>query len=560
MTMPEPISRRSFLSRSAVAGGAVLLGAGSATGLAACSSSSSSTAGTKAQSGTAGINHGTPKRGGTAIIGNDADIDGFYPPSNHWDNNGFLYANCIYDPLMAVAADGSIQPYLCKSMTPNADYTVWTMTLRPGIQFHDGSALDATVVKNNYDALQASLLTGLALKFLKNVTVVDSMTVNFNLNEPYVPLPAGLATQVGYMVSQSMIDAEKGGNSNPTPVGTGPFVYSSWLPNNHFTAVRNPHYWRSGYPYLDQITFRPIPDHSQRVATLQSGGVDLIVSTDPVTITQFQGQSSYQVVDSLSDTLGEPDMSFIMLNCLAAPMDDLRIRQALAKGINYPAFAKLFDSGLNLATTGLFPPGSKYFSQTGYPTYDPAAAKALVKAYTAEKGTPTFDLATVTDARLTRVTQVLQSMWQAIGCKVNLQAIEQAQLISNTIVGNYQAVTYEQFAAPDPSINYVWWSTTTVAPVGKIALNFARNSDPQIEAALVTGRSSSNPSDVIAAYQKVNERLAVDLPYLWLGRTSWSAVADSRIQNFAGTILPGGKPGKGFDNGSFFSTQIWMEG
>ena len=73
-------------------------------------------------------------RGGTLTIGTIAEIDGFYPPTNHWDTNGFLYANAVYDPLMAMAADGTIQPYLAQSMTPNATFDVWTMTLRPGHQ------------------------------------------------------------------------------------------------------------------------------------------------------------------------------------------------------------------------------------------------------------------------------------------------------------------------------------------------------------------------------------------------------------------------------------------
>ena len=86
-------------------------------------------------------------QGGALTVGTIAEIDGFYPPTNHWDTNGFLYANTVYDPLMAVAADGSIQPYLAKSMTPNSTFDVWTMTLRPNIKFSDGSALTSSVVQ-----------------------------------------------------------------------------------------------------------------------------------------------------------------------------------------------------------------------------------------------------------------------------------------------------------------------------------------------------------------------------------------------------------------------------
>jgi peptide/nickel transport system substrate-binding protein len=556
----KELSRRKFLSRGAATAGAVAVAGVAGPGLLSGGSPfGGMTSAAAATSSKPGVGTGKPKKGGTAIIGTTADIDGFYPPSNHWDVNGYCYANAIYDPLTAVAADGSIQPYLAQSVTPNADKTVWNITLRPDVTFSDGSALTATVLKNNLDALKASALTGTALQPIESFDVTGPLSVAATCSQPVVAFPYYLATQVGYIVGQAMID----GSSNstpPKPVGTGPFVYSSWNPNDHFTATRNPHYWRSGYPYLDQITFKPIPDTSQREATLKAGGVDMILSIDPNTVDHFQNQSAYQVVDTLTQKVGEPDMDYIMLNCLAPPTNDLGIRQALAKGMNGPTLNKIFGGGLVQISNSPFPKGSPYYSPTAYPSFDPAGAKKLVAAYTKAHGKPTIELVTIPDPRLTRLTQVLQQMWQSVGFTINLKTIEQAELISNAITGNFQAYTFEQFAAGDPDINYVWWSTTTVAPVGGIALNFARNSDSQIEAALQVGRSSSNQADRAKAYQQVGQRLGVDLPYLWLGATIWSEVADQRIQNFANPKLPNGSPGKPFDNGVFFPTQIWMAG
>ena len=117
------------------------LGAGSSSLLAGCSSSPSGSSSTTTAGGPKpGVGKGTPVRGGALTIGTIAEIDGFYPPANHWDTNGFLYANTVYDPLMAIAADGTTQPYLAKSMTSNSTFDVWTMTLRPNVKFHDGSA------------------------------------------------------------------------------------------------------------------------------------------------------------------------------------------------------------------------------------------------------------------------------------------------------------------------------------------------------------------------------------------------------------------------------------
>src|SRR5271167_2905666 len=153
MTRHEEITRRSFLSRGAVAGGAVVLGGAAGGALTGCSSSPSGAGASGTSGSTSGSGAGTPVRGGSLTVGIIADIDGFYPPANHWDTNGFLYANTVYDPLMAVAADGSIQPYLAQSMTSNSTFDTWTLTLRPGIKFSDGSALTAAVLQSNYAAL-----------------------------------------------------------------------------------------------------------------------------------------------------------------------------------------------------------------------------------------------------------------------------------------------------------------------------------------------------------------------------------------------------------------------
>jgi peptide/nickel transport system substrate-binding protein len=553
------MDRRAFLSRGAAAGGLVLVGAA---GLAACSSSPSSTGGgSGGGSGTPGVNKGTPKTGGSLTIGTTAEIDGFFPPNNHWDNNGFLYANTVYDPLTAVAADGTIKPYLAQSVTPNSTYTVWTLTLRPGITFHDGSALTATVVKNNFDALKASTLTGIALQQVKSATVTGPLTLVYTCTQPLVDFPAGLATQVGYVVGQAMLDAVKASSTaSPKPIGTGPFVYGNWQPNQQFSATRNPNYWRSGLPYLNSITFKPIPDTTQRESTLKTGGVDLIVSADPNTVNHFVGQSAFQVVDTLNYTVGEPDMDFIMLNCATAPTNDLRIRQALAKATDQVQVNKIFGGGLAKLSTGLFPKGSKYYSTTAYPTFDLPGAKALVAAYKAQHGTAALTLTGTTDPRVSKATQVLQQMWNLAGFDITIKAIEQAALITDAITGTYQALTFEQFAVPDPDLNYTWWSTTTVAGPGQISLNFARNSDPLIEQALQIGRTNPDPAARIKAYQTVNERICIDLPYIWLGQTVWSEVGDNRVQNFANPVLPDGSPGYPFQNGFFFPTQIWMAG
>ncbi len=104
-------------------------------------------------------------------------------------------------------------------MTPNSTFDVWTMTLRPGIKFNDGSALTSAVVKANFEALAASALTGIALKQVASVTTPDPMTVVYTLTGPNPTFPAGLTTQVGYVVGQAMIDQATANPNRPAHPG-----------------------------------------------------------------------------------------------------------------------------------------------------------------------------------------------------------------------------------------------------------------------------------------------------------------------------------------------------
>ncbi len=103
-----------------------------------------------------------------------------------------------------------------------------------------------------------------------------------------------------------------------------------------------------------------------------------------------------------------------------------------------------------------------------------------------------------------------------MGFQVSTSIVEQNETINNALAGKYQALGWRQFGAVDPDLNYIFWSTTTVSS-GSLSINMARNADPTIETALLAGRSSTDPAVREAAYQTVNKRLALDLPYLWTG-------------------------------------------
>jgi peptide/nickel transport system substrate-binding protein len=545
--MTQSFDRRSFLAGGlALGAGAAMLGG--AEGVAGA-------AGTNGP-GRSGISTAKPKRGGSVTFGIDTEESGFDPSTARWDEGGYLYARTVFDPLAIVNAAGQVEPYLAQSITPNADFTAFTITLRPGIVFHDGTPLDANALHLNIEKQATSILTGPAFADqIASASVTGPLAVTIKMKTSWAPFPYYLAQgQVAYMAAPSMLNNP---NGTSHPIGTGPFVFSEWIPNSHMTATANPHYWRKGYPYLNSITYKPIIDPNARVNALQTGEVDMIHTSSPTSLQQFRGDKKWAYYDNSGQVVGQPTVQCMMLNTNAAPFNNHTLRMAMAKAVNPVQFAQIIDKGVDEAMHGLFLPGSPYYTPTAYPAHDAAGAAKLVNQVQQQTGKPvSFTLNSTSNSDVLRGAQFLQQAFQQAGMQVNINIIAQSTLINDALAGTYQATLWRQFGAVDPDLNYVWWSTQTVAP--PLALNMARNSDPRIQTALLAGRTTNNKAARIKAYQQVNKYLGEDIPYIWFARDTWAAIANPKVQNFANPTTMTGSKAVAFDEGVLWPTQMWV--
>ena len=174
-----------------------------------------------------------------------------------------------------------------------------------------------------------------------------------------------------------------------------------------------------------------------------------------------------------------------------------------------------------------------------------------------ETGAPvSFTLTSTNNPETERAAEFVQQEWSQAGMKVTINIQEQAALIDDALAGKFQAVTWRQFSAVVPDLNYVWWSTTTTT--GPLPLNMARNSDPRIQAALVLGRTTTDPATRIKAYQEVNQYLGEDIPYIYADRSTWAFAAKPNVQNFANPKTPSGSAALALNAGVIWPTQIWV--
>lgn len=491
---------------------------------------------------------GTPVAGGDLVYALEAETSGGWClPESQLAISGVMVANAIYDTLMAPDENGEIQPMLAESMTSNEDATEWTIKIREGITFHDGSPLDATVVKNNIDAYRGAYparkpqLYIFVFQNIASVEVTDPMTVTVTTATPWQALPWFFAGRVGILAQAQLDNAE---SCDRDLIGTGPFMQESWTVNQSFKAVKNPDYWRTDadgnqLPYLDSIEFRPVPDGAQRTNLLESGEVQA---------THQSGSIQIDAMRSLGDDIGLfesnefGEVGYFMLN--AAPASDAaparifnnpKARLAAAHALDRERINNVRALGIPEIASGPFAPGNiGHLEDTGYPEYDLEEAQRLVAEVEEETGAEfRILLANTTDPDTVATSDLLEEMLTEAGIKVDRNQFEQAQLINNALAGNFDMVQWRNHPGGDPDTQYNWWATGS--PV-----NFGRITDPDLQALLDQGRAETDAAARAAIYEDVNELFAEKVYNLWQSYTTWAIGTSPDVHGLLGADLPDG--------------------
>jgi peptide/nickel transport system substrate-binding protein len=488
-----------------------------------------------------GLNEeGQPILGGRLVFGLTAESSGWSPVSDQWALDGHFVASAIYDPLMAVAPDRRIVPELAEVVEHNADFTRWTLHLREGVRFHDGTLFDAAAVKANLDASRSGL-GAVALQPVETVEVVDRFTVAVDMTSPWSAFPATLAGQQGYMAApRTLAD----GSASTDPVGTGPFVFDRWVPDGHLEVSRNDHYWQHGKPYLDGIQFRPIVDNTSRRAALFAGSLDMMFTYEPNDVEALRSTPGNRVLTDL-----EAEETVVVLNEARPPFDQATARRAIAYATDQAQVTASLGAGVLQPADGPFTDGEVWYSpDNGHRGFDLARAKAEADAYRAETGQPLrFRLSTFPDPTRLRQAQLLQQMWAAIGAEVRIETLDQASFIKPLINGELEAAVISNFGTADPDFNYLFWHSSLVGPPGALSINFSHTVDPGIDAALDAARRTADLAERAQHYREVTRRLNERAAYVWLYRTPTTLVADDRVRGLsvlgrAGFARPDGKP------------------
>ncbi len=514
-----------------------------------------------------------PVRGGRLVVGLEDEQNNWLPGTGSFANPGTMAARAVYDPIAVRGDDGQIYPYLAESIEPNDDLTEWTVTLREGIQFHDGTDLTAEVMKRIFDeylSVEGANTAG-TVSEVEEVRVDDELVYTYVLIEAVAPFPDILYGAVGWPFSVEACEAAGGrdGDCGNQMVGTGPFVFESWVRDGDLTLSRNENYWRvdangEALPYLDELVFRSIPDEDARLNS---------VASDTIQVAHTLRQSSVRTARDLDDVnsfeaIGNNGGGSIF-NTAVAPVDDLRIRRALAYGVDQEDLIDVLGGrDITPVQTQFFSPDSPWYSSEvaeAWPTYDPDLAASELEDYVNDPnrsdgrtpGEPVeIEFACPPDPTLLDIAQAYQDFWGDLGFEVNLVSLDQPTHIGRALSGEYMINCWRAGAESDP---YVTLSGAFTDPETNPS-NFTNYSSETIDANLEILRTSIDFDERYAAVEDIMFELAEQLPQIWTGGTATAVFARDDVRGFESWTIPDadGQPSI-LGNGVLGATTLWAD-
>lgn len=436
------------------------------------------------------------------------------------------YARALYNALFAIDVKGQVTGELVDNWeTP--DSKTYTLKLRKGVKFHDGTDFNAESVKLNIErildpatkAFYRSELNGVA-----SVEVVDEYTVRLRLKAPDATLPGRLSDSAGWIVSPAAV--KKWGDQFAThPVGTGPFELVEWVKDDHLTLKRFEGYWEKDeqgnqLPYLDGVFFRPIPDATVMLTSLRTGNLDLIESILPSDLATVKSDQNLAVVE------GPGSLQVLWLNNEKPPFNNKALRQAVAWAIDQDGIQKAVYYGTGSPGKYLLPPDSWAFDSKGK-FYSRDVAK--VKEKLAEGGQPSGLKFTALVNNLTvdlQYSQAIKGQLAEVGIDMEIQPLVSTVNADRRLSGDFQGSFSNLTAAGDPDGSISRYVRTGAG------VNRVRYSNTKVDGLLDKALEVTSQKERQTLYYQIQEMVLEDSPLVFIHHDSNLQTMNKKVQGF----------------------------
>jgi peptide/nickel transport system substrate-binding protein len=393
----------------------------------------------------------------SAVIGMTLEPPGLDPTMAPAAAIGEIVHYNVLEGLSKINMDGSVTPLLAESWTMDPDGKVFTFKLRKGVKFQDGEPFDAAAVKFSFERDKAAGSTNKAKKEvfdnISSITAPDAQTVILTLVNADANLPFRLGENTAVILSPKSAT-----NTATHPIGTGPFKFDAWAKGSSVTLTKWDGYRDPASIKLKKVTFRFINDSAAQVAALLAGDVDAIPRFGASqSLAQFKADPRFTV--QIGGTEGK---TIVSINNKRKPLDDVRVRRAIAYAIDRKAVIDGAVDGYGTPIgSHLVPTDKGYVDLTGMYPYNPEKAKALLKE--AGVATPlnlTLSLPPPQYAR--KGGEIVAAELAKVGISAKIENVEWAQWLSGPFKGNFdltiishvEPLDYAIYANPDYYFGY----------------------------------------------------------------------------------------------------------
>jgi peptide/nickel transport system substrate-binding protein len=504
-------SRRQFMH----ALGLLAVGGGATTLLAACGTAAPP-AGTQAASTTGpGVTTGgatqqpaaaTPKRGGELKAAMQVDATSLDPHMSSSYSSGLVIEQ-VYSGLIQYDENMNIQPDLAESWTVSPDGLTYDFKLRQGVTFHNGRTMtpdDVVYSLNRVKDPNGGSPRSYLLEDVKSIDAPDPSSVRITMNKPFAALLSHLDTSLAIIPKEVV---QQNGDLSKVMVGTGPFKFVEFVPNTHAKLARNENYHEQGLPYLDALTWLPIPDDSTRTANIQTSTVDFADQIAQKDITSLQSQSGVQLAHGAS-TLHD----YLMLNTTRKPFSDVRVRQAIAYTIDRKLMTDTILFGFGTPMDGGIIPSWHwaYADLHMYAKPDIAKAKQLMS----DAGYPNGFQVTVGAGSnyqaQVQEAEMLKDQLKQIGIDVTPNPTEWGTYIDTVVTKkDFDAAIIGWIGAVDPDD----WTYSRFHTGEK--WNTTGYSNSQVDQSLEQGRAITDQAKRKPLYNQADQTIVTEAPFVF---------------------------------------------
>ena len=413
----------------------------------------------------------------------------------------------VFDGLVARDANFRFSPALARSWDQPNPLTL-IFHLRDDVRFHDGRQLTSADVKWTFDSMRTGVVISARTATYASVESIDTPdphTVIFHLKKPDNFLLANLATG-----AMGIVPAGSGPDFWRHPIGTGPFRFVSQQIDQDVIIERNAQYWKTP-PAIERVRFAVVPDAITQALELEKGSGDVAINSLPMDTLPVLAKRPNLVIDDVGGT----EVQYLAFNTRDPLLRDVRVRQALAYGINRKLIvATLLQGRAQLASSLLPTTHWAWNGDVAQYNYDPARAEQLLDQAWRPRGPNgiRFHLAmkTSTDEDTRMLAAVLQQQLARIGIALDIRSNEFATFYADVTRGAFQMYSLRWVGGNEqPDIFSYAFSTARIPPHGG---NRGHYSNPQLDALLDDAASSPDPVKRRADYAQAQQILARDLP------------------------------------------------